>query len=95
MSAKPPQNMQTILLPVSIDPSPQLTATLISHNLPWPQHQIFTSSRVPTPAFTFLIHAELAEPRDKDILTGFQSGLDGLQQGLHDVDGFVSGETDF
>ena len=61
---------------LTINPLPQLPGTFERHNPPWYQHHVFTSSRVPASAFSLLIHAELTEPRNEDIFTGCQIGLD-------------------
>ena len=71
------------------------TAALERYHLPSPEHQIFTSSRIPAPAFSFPLYTELSIPGDKDVLTRFQFGLDSLKEVLHDVYGLVLWETEF
>ena len=86
--------MHTIFLFDSIDPFLKITTALESHDLPWCQHQIFTSSWVPSPALTFLMNTELTEPTDKYILTVYQFGLDEFNEVLHYFSGLVSGKPD-
>ena len=86
--------MQRTFLDVAIDPFPQIARTFKRHDPPRRQHHIFTSGRVPAPAFTFLIHAEFTEPTDQNILPGGQCRLDVFKEVLYEFCGLVSGESD-
>ena len=65
-----------------------------SHHPAWLQGQFLTRCRIPPPPWCLLIHAEFAEPADENILSPGQGGLDGLQHGFNETDGFGFGNAE-
>jgi hypothetical protein len=69
----------------SIDPIPQFTATLKSHDLPCWQHLILTSGRIPAFTFRFLLYTEFTEPTDQDIFTSRKGILYNANGGFNNI----------